>query len=375
MKKILIVLVVTLLCSCKQEPAQYVINGVFEKGIGKQLLLEEISNIRVVKAIDSVYVNSKGEFSFKGPAFGEITEARLSIVGTKYKEDFIIEDTIVNVTVLQDSITKNYKPFKFELERGKEDKIYDKLKKNYKARRSVWGPKANRLYVAHKEGKLSDEAYENVSKKLDDEFLAEIIDTLSHYPNSYGSYFYIKNYMLRFDPLSSVEYAFNNLSETIKTSKEATVYKTEVEELKRSYVGGTPDDFSVPGLDGTPISLYQYRGKVLLVDCWATWCGPCIKAMPHIGEVYKKFHSKGLEVLGISYDKDDSKWRNFLAKNDYIVWDQASSLMEWKCESAKVFAVTSIPATILIDKNGVIVARDLKGKELETKIAELLSIE
>jgi thiol-disulfide isomerase/thioredoxin len=181
--------------------------------------------------------------------------------------------------------------------------------------------------------------------------------------------------MLRFDSLPFVEKAFNNLSERIKNSSEATVFKSEVEEIKRSHVGGTPNDFSIPSLDGGEITLYQYRGKVLLIDCWATWCGPCIKAMPHIAEIYNEFHTKGLEVLGISYDRDENKWRRFLKKNKYVVWDQASSLNEWKCQSAKVFAVNTIPETILIDKNGVIVARGLKGDELKEKIKEILAVE
>ncbi|MEL0650764.1 TlpA disulfide reductase family protein [Algibacter sp. TI.3.09] len=373
MKNALIFLFASLIFSCNQEPPHYVINGVFEKGVGKQLLLEEISNLRVVKTIDTVSVDSTGNFAFKGPSFGEIKEARLSIIGTKYKEDFIIEDTIINVTIWQDSITKFNKPFKFEVDRGKEDAVYAKLKHNYKDRRTVWGRATNKLVVANKKNELSDDELAKARQKLDEGFIEEVIDTLSNYPNSYGTYFYIKNYMLRFDPLSSVEEAFNNLSESIKTSKEAMVFKGEVEEIKRSFVGGTPDDFSIPALDGSEISLYQYRGQVLLIDCWATWCGPCIEAMPHIGEIHKEFGPLGLKVLGISYDKDDDKWRNFLKKNEYITWDQASSLKEFRCPSAKVFSVTMIPATILIDKNGVVAGRNLKGDELEAKIKELLT--
>ncbi|MGJ8760669.1 MAG: redoxin domain-containing protein [Polaribacter sp.] len=375
MKNILVLLFVSLFLSCnQQEPPRYVINGVFEKGIGEQLLLEELSNQRVIKVIDSARVDSNGKFSFTGDSFGEIKEARLSISGTKFREDFIIEDTIVNVNIWQDSITKFNKPFKFKVERAKEDAIYAKLKANYKDRRTVWGQATNRLVVANRENKISDGELVKARQKLDENFIQEVIDTLSNYPNSYGTYFYIKNYMLRYDPLPSVEEAFNNLSENIKASKEATVFKSEVEEIKRSFVGGTPDDFSIPSLDGGQTTLYEYRGKVLLVDCWATWCGPCIEAMPHIGEIYKEFSPQGLEVLGISYDKDETRWREFLKKNEYITWDQASSLKEWACPSSKVFSVTMIPATILIDKNGVVAGRNLKGEELEAKIKELLAL-
>ncbi|MEO9571359.1 MAG: TlpA disulfide reductase family protein [Polaribacter sp.] len=373
MKNIFIILLtVLLLFSCNQKP-NYIINGVFKEGIGKKIILEELSNLRTVRVIDSAIVNTNGKFTFKGDSFGEIKEARLSIVDTRFKEDFIIEDTIINVNITDKFITKKYTKYLFDLNRGKEDAIYAKLKSNYKKRRTVWGRASNRVVVANEAGELSNEDLVKTRAKFDADFIDETLNILSNYPDSYGTYFYIKNYMLRFDPLPVVEKAFNNLSDRIKNSKEATVFKLEVEEIKRSFVGGTPKDFSIPSLDGGEISLYQYRGKVLLIDFWATWCGPCVKAMPHIGEVYNKFHPKGLEVLGISYDRDETKWRNFLKKNDYVVWDQASSLLEWKCPSAKIFVINMIPATILIDKNGKIVARDLKGEELETKIEELLA--
>ncbi|QXP66417.1 TlpA disulfide reductase family protein [Polaribacter sp. AHE13PA] len=375
MKNILIFLLpLLLLFSCNQKPT-YTINGVFKEGIGKKIVLSELSNLRILRIIDSVNVDANGKFTFTGDSFGEIKEARLSIVGTRFREDFIIEDTVINVNIQEKVITEKYTKYLFDLDRGKEDAIYAKLKSNYKKRRTVWGGATNRVVKANAAGEFSNENLVKTRAKLDTDFIDETLNILSNYPDSYGTYFYIKNYMLRFDSLPFVEKAFNNLSERIKNSSEATVFKSEVEEIKRSYVGGTPHDFSIPSLDGGEVSLYQYRGKVLLIDCWATWCGPCIKAMPHIGEVYKKFHPKGLEVLGISYDRDENKWRNFLKKNEYVVWDQASSLKEWSCPSAKVFAVNTIPATILIDKNGVIVARDLKGEELEAKIKEILLVE
>ncbi|WP_067149503.1 TlpA disulfide reductase family protein [Pseudotamlana agarivorans] len=372
MKNLFIVLFATLLFSSFQKP-QYVINGVFKGGEGKEIVLEELSNLRVVKRLGSTRVDANGKFTFTGDAFGEIKEARLSIPGTRFKEDFIIEDTVIKVNIRQKVVTEKYTKYLFDLERGKEDAVYAMLKSNYKDRRTVWGGKSNRVVVANEAGELSDEDLVKKRAKLDSDFIAETLKILSNYPDSYGTYFYIKNYMLRFDPLPVVEEAFNNLSDKIKNSKEATVFKDEVEELKRSFVGGIPEDFTIPSLDGGETSLYQYRGKVLLIDFWATWCGPCIKAMPHIGEIYDEFHPQGLEVLGISYDRDDTKWRNFLKKNDYVVWDQASSLKEWKCPSAKTFAITTIPETILIDKKGVIVARGLQGDELESKIKELLA--
>lgn len=369
MKNLLLVLLIVISFSCTQNP-HYMINGVFENGIGKQIVLEDISDLSFIKIIDSTRVDDNGKFSFKGPSFGEIKDARLSIAGTKFREDFLIEDTIINVKIAHKIVTKSYTKYLFSVERSKEDALYSKLKANYNTGRSKW---AN-AFRANRKKQLNDVELAKADKKIEDEFDNDIIDTLAKYPDAYGTLFYIKNYMLGYESPFLVEKAFNNLSERIQVSKKGTSLKLAIEKMKSSLVGGIPEDFSIPSLDGSTTTLHEYRGKVLLIDFWATWCGPCIKSLPHIGEIYKEFSSKGLSILGISLDKDENKWRKFLKKNDYIVWDQASSIKEWQCPAAKIFGVNTIPATILIDKNGVIVAKGLRGAELEAKITELLSV-
>ncbi|TRX16325.1 TlpA family protein disulfide reductase [Flavobacterium franklandianum] len=113
-------------------------------------------------------------------------------------------------------------------------------------------------------------------------------------------------------------------------------------------------------------------GKVTIVDFWASWCGPCRAENPNMVALYKEFHSKGLNIVGISLDKDATKWKEAIAK-DKLTWTHVSNLKFWEEPIAIQYEVQSIPATFILDASGKVVAKDLRGEELKAKIAALLS--
>jgi thiol-disulfide isomerase/thioredoxin len=120
------------------------------------------------------------------------------------------------------------------------------------------------------------------------------------------------------------------------------------------------------------VSLKECLGKVTVVDFWASWCGPCRQENPNMVAIYNELHSKGLNVVGVSLDKDAQKWKEAIAK-DKLVWNQVSNLKFWQEPIAKQYKVESIPATFILDAKGNIVAQDLRGEELKAKIKELLA--
>lgn len=149
--------------------------------------------------------------------------------------------------------------------------------------------------------------------------------------------------------------------------------KDNVEKLKKTAVGQKFTDFEMQTPDGKAVKLSDYvgKGKVVLVDFWASWCGPCRREMPNLVEAYKKYKNKGLEIVGVSLDRNAEDWKNGI-KQLNITWPQMSDLKYWNCEGAKLYAVSSIPHTVLIDAEGNILARGLHGEELQDKIAEVL---
>jgi thiol-disulfide isomerase/thioredoxin len=112
-------------------------------------------------------------------------------------------------------------------------------------------------------------------------------------------------------------------------------------------------------------------GKVTIVDFWASWCGPCRAESPNVVKIYKEFHSKGLNIVGVSLDKDAAKWKKAIA-DDGLIWNHISNLKYWDEPIAKQYKVEGIPATFILDAEGNIIAQNLTGEELRSKIESLL---
>jgi peroxiredoxin len=136
--------------------------------------------------------------------------------------------------------------------------------------------------------------------------------------------------------------------------------------------GQEAPEINLPSPDGTNIALSSLKGKIVLVDFWASWCGPCRKEMPNVVKAYAKFKDKGFEIYGVSLDQDKDRWVEAI-KKDGITWPQVSDLKQWDCEPAKQYGVTGIPATFLLDKEGKIIAKNLRGDDLEKAIENALA--
>ena len=140
---------------------------------------------------------------------------------------------------------------------------------------------------------------------------------------------------------------------------------------KSLVVGATFPDFEEKDTAGKPLSVANHRGKVVLIDFWATWCGPCVAELPNVLKTYETYHGKGFEIVGISLDRDEQALTTFTKKRT-MAWQQFFDGKGWENKLAEKYGIQSIPATFLLDGEGKIVARDLRGEALEAQVAKML---
>jgi len=146
-------------------------------------------------------------------------------------------------------------------------------------------------------------------------------------------------------------------------------YLAEMNKL-RVAPGAMAPEIDLPTPEGPNFKLSSLKGKVVLIDFWASWCGPCRRANPHVVELYKKYHAKGFDILGVSLDKDKASWVKAIAA-DGLEWHQVSDLKYWQSEAGRTYGVGSIPHTVLVGRDGKIIATGLRDASLDAKLKEL----
>jgi len=158
-------------------------------------------------------------------------------------------------------------------------------------------------------------------------------------------------------------------------SVHASIYVAELKKLadkkRTTDVGSMAPDFTLPTPDGSTFTLSSTRGKFVMIDFWAAWCQPCRHENPNVVALYAKYKDKGFDIVGVSLDREKEAWIKAIS-DDQLIWHQVSELKFWQSEIAQKYGVSAIPCTFLLNKEGKIIAKNLRGEELARKLEELL---
>jgi peroxiredoxin len=364
MKKLFYLLSAAIFISaCSSEP-HYVIKGKIKGSDSLTFYLMKRDGGQTVM-IDSA-VSKKGSFTMKGGKVEYPQLVQLTAGKTGQRASFYLENSKIKIDGTLDSLfdakvsgSKTQDEYQQFLDENKPlSNSYSDLYAQYQAA----SQNNDVAKVAEIEKSASD--IEKQMTELQKKFVAE-------HPSSYVSPAILASLSYEMDG-EELDSVINKFDAKIAELPQVKTLKERAEAMKAVSVGKKAPDFTLNDVNGNPVSLSSKIGsKLLLIDFWASWCGPCRQENPNLVKVYNTFNKNGFEVLGVSLDQTKEDWVKAIA-DDKLTWTHVSDLQYWNSAAARLYAVNAIPANFLLDENGTIIARNLRGEDLYNKVNEIL---
>jgi thiol-disulfide isomerase/thioredoxin len=327
--------------------------------------------ISLVRNVGNNTVNSAivkdGIFVMEGKAIEYPEIFSITAPGKQEKASFFLENSEIAITGHVDSLSKiKVTGSKTQNEFFTFLSAVEPFRGNLEAKYSAY-QSANEKKEADKISQTRQE-FEELAKQLDNvqkEFIM-------NHPQSYTVPIILSNIANRLST-SETETIIKSLDPGVAKTPSVIAITDKLYVLKLTEIGQKAPNFTLNDVNGKPVSLSSKIGsKLLLIDFWASWCGPCRAENPNVVQVYNEFKSKGFDIIGVSLDRNKEDWVKAIEK-DHLYWTHVSDLQYWNSAAAKLYMVNSIPANFLLDQIGVIVAKNLRGEALLNKVNELLN--
>lgn len=370
MRQFLVVIIFLSILGCQEDPEGYAVSGQVENlEEGKMVYVSELGENNQPKKIDSVQVKN-GKFSLD---LAEVENPKLSFLNLEGQQGnviFIAENEPITFQINKDSLSNS------SVTGGKENELFysylDHLKGLNKTGMRIRTDMQKEYTSTRDSAKIV--ALQQEEEGLRDQDMQFKKNFVQENPDRFVSVLVLSDMLNMGAPSNEVKELYETLSEDLKKGSLATSLKENLDKRSAVDIGSKAPEFTAPNPQGEQIALKDAMGKVTLIDFWAAWCKPCRVENPNVVKTYNKYHDQGFNIVGVSLDREGQKDRWMEAiEEDNLTWPQVSNLQFWDEPVAQLYGVRAIPAQFILDENGVIVAKNLRGEELDAKVKELLA--
>ncbi|RAV30340.1 TlpA disulfide reductase family protein [Sinomicrobium soli] len=369
MKKLgVLFLIASAIVACNQQNKDSYTITVKADGLedGKQVFLKKADENNQPIDVDTTEV-ANGTFTFTGKA--DSPEIHYLFIDQVGNVPVIVENGDIEIEAYKDSL--NYSKMGGT---PSNDDFYEFISGTRSISDKIGALREQMMKASQERDTVTIATLQDAYGDIQEEAGAYELEFVENHSDSYISALVLeKMLMSQSQTPEKVKELLAGLSENVKQTKVAQKLTEQIENMTKVSVGAIAPDFSAPTPEGKELALNDIKGKVTIIDFWAAWCKPCRAENPHVVQLYEKYKDKGLSIIGVSLDRKKEDWEKAIAE-DQLPWHHVSNLQFWQDPIAQLYNIRAIPATFILDENGKILARDLRGDALDAKLAELFEM-